>query len=204
MADAVVPEDKSARGRFRAWLPLVVFVSTSVFSLYVWQSAQSQPAAGHRPLSDGLLLGYGIAVGALLALAIHLRRLARDRAHLAEQALARLREANEQNQRVRDALDAAERELGSIFESISDAFYTLDREWRFTLLNPRACQLMRLPREQLLGRVVWELFPETVGTTIEREFRRAVDESRTVEFEIHFPPLDTWFAARFRSPISWK
>src|SRR5262245_57203501 len=46
------------------------------------------------------------------------------------------------------------RHLVSVLESISDAFFTIDRQWRFTYLNPRACELLarlQKTREDVLG-----------------------------------------------------
>ena len=80
-----------------------------------------------------------------------------------------------------------------ILDGITDAFYTLDREWRFTCLNKEAENLLRRPRSDLLGKVVWEEFKEAVGTIFDRECRRALVENTTVKFEIFYAPLDGWF-----------
>ncbi len=84
-------------------------------------------------------------------------------------------------------------ELSRIFESITDAFFTLDPEWRFTVLNSEAERVLERRREDLLGRVVWDAFPEAAGSTFDREYRRAVAEGVRVQFREYFPPLDRWF-----------
>lgn len=147
-------------------------------------------------LLDELLLVAGILAGALLAIALRLWALTRLRAKRAEQVGRELREQMAEGERARTALGLAERELGAIFDSISDAFYTLDHDWRFGLVNPQAERMMRRTRAELVGQVVWEVFPETLGTEIEHKFRKAVAEQCTVSFEIYFPPLSTWFLAR--------
>ncbi len=86
--------------------------------------------------------------------------------------------------------------LYSTLESITDAFFTLDPEWRFSYVNAEAERLLRRPRTALLERNVWTEFPEAVGSTFEREYRRAVESNVTVGFEEYFPPLDTWFEVR--------
>ena len=86
--------------------------------------------------------------------------------------------------------------LARTLESISDAFYTLDREWRFTYLNAEAERLQQRTRADLLGRVVWEAFPEAVGTAFDTEFHRAMKTGKTVTFEAYYPPLDLWVAVR--------
>ena len=145
---------------------------------------------------DEVLLVAGLLVGALLALALWLWSRSRERAEQAEQASRALVAQVAETERTQRARQEVERELGSVFESISDAFYTLDADWRFVLVNPRAEQLMRVPRGELVGRSVWEVFPAALGTEIEHSFRRAAAERVTVVFDVYFPPLASWFTAR--------
>ena len=86
--------------------------------------------------------------------------------------------------------------LTSTLESITDAFYTLDREWRFTYVNHEAARVLRHSRVELLGGSVWELFPEARGTEFQRQFERAVADNVVVQFENFYPPLAKWFEVR--------
>lgn len=88
--------------------------------------------------------------------------------------------------------DIAEWRLQATLESITDAFYSLDRLWRFTYLNREAERLLERNREEVIGKVVWDEFPYAIGTTLEREYRRAVQEQRTVQFEEYFPAIERW------------
>lgn len=81
--------------------------------------------------------------------------------------------------------------LSATLESITDAFYTLDREWRFTYLNREAERLFKRPRAQLLGKVLWDEFSALKGQIGYCEFHRAVHENRTVVFEEHYAPYQT-------------
>ena len=81
--------------------------------------------------------------------------------------------------------------LAATIESITDAFYTLDREWRFTYLNREAERLFKRPRAQLLGKVLWDEFPALEGQVGYREFHRALRENRTVVFEEYYAPYQT-------------
>ncbi|MET4702383.1 PAS domain S-box-containing protein [Constrictibacter sp. MBR-5] len=85
------------------------------------------------------------------------------------------------------------RRLRETLENIGDAFFLLDDEWRFSFLNGQGEKLLRRRREDLLGKVVWEEFPEAVGSTFQREYERAVVSGRSVRFREFFPPLATWF-----------
>jgi signal transduction histidine kinase len=83
---------------------------------------------------------------------------------------------------------AAERALETL-ESMSDAFQTLDSEWRFTYLNPQCEAILDRRREDLLGKSVWDEFPEAVGTRFYDEYHRAVREQVPVRFEEAYEPL---------------
>ena len=83
-----------------------------------------------------------------------------------------------------------------ILESITDAFMTFDHDWRFTYINDQSERVMSRTREELLGRSFWDEFPEAVGSTFEREYRRAVDEQTVVTFEEFYPPLGVWVEVR--------
>src|SRR5262249_36474670 len=110
--------------------------------------------------------------------------LARVAAHL---ELAQVRRAAARRERELHA------EAESILESITDGFLALDRDWRITYINAAAERINGRPRAELLGRDHWELYPTTVGTRLEQEFRRAVSEQASVQFEYHYEPWGRWF-----------
>ncbi len=83
-----------------------------------------------------------------------------------------------------------------ILESITDAFMAFDRDWRFTYVNDQSERIMARTRGDLLGRVFWDEFPAAVGSTFEREYRRAVDGQVAVTFEEFYPPLGVWVEVR--------
>jgi len=85
------------------------------------------------------------------------------------------------------------RRLTTTLESITDGFFLLDPEWCFTFVNQRAEQMLERGVEDLLGRCVWEEFPEAVGSRFESEYRRAVAEGVSVQFEAQYDPLGRWF-----------
>jgi PAS domain S-box-containing protein len=145
---------------------------------------------------DEALLAAGLLVGLLLALALRLWARSRDRADQAERAQRELAAQVAQGEREHQARREVEREFGAVFESISDAMYTLDRDWRFVLVNPHAEVLMQRGPGELAGRCVWEEFPETVGSEVEANFRKAAEQRCTVVFDTYYPPLGRWFAVR--------
>ncbi len=87
----------------------------------------------------------------------------------------------------------AERQLADHLDRMTDSFYGLNEDWRFTYLNDRAEQVLRRDREELIGRCVWDEFPETVGSVLEAEYREAMETGEPTVFEFHYPPLETYF-----------
>jgi signal transduction histidine kinase len=81
-------------------------------------------------------------------------------------------------------------------ESMTEAFYTLAPDWTFTYLNAQSEVFLRRARQDLIGRNLWELFPEAVDTPFHEQFLKAAREQVAVEFEEYYPPFDAWFAVR--------
>lgn len=103
------------------------------------------------------------------------------------QDITPLRRANEQAAQL-------ERQLTETLESITDAFFTVDHDWRIRYLNGPGERLLQRSRDELLGRDLWVEFPEAVGSPFHEAYHRAIDEQRTVTLEsIYYPPLDTHF-----------
>jgi PAS domain S-box-containing protein len=83
-----------------------------------------------------------------------------------------------------------------ILESITDGFFALDRDWLFIYVNNAAEKLIGARREEMLGRNHWDFFPPTLGTIVEREYRRAMLERVTTEFEVFYEVWERWFTLK--------
>jgi PAS domain S-box-containing protein len=90
-------------------------------------------------------------------------------------------------------LAAAHKRISGILESVTDAFIAVDAEWCFTYLNPQAEGLLRRTRAELMGEVLWDAFPDALGSRFEAEYRRVAADGVAAVFEDFFAPLDTWF-----------
>lgn len=95
-------------------------------------------------------------------------------------------------QKAEEETQEAQGRAENILASITEAFYTLDREWRFTAFNDQAESYFGRPRSEMLGRVVWELFPQMRGSTFEEEYRKAMAEKVPVHFELLSPATQRW------------
>lgn len=80
----------------------------------------------------------------------------------------------------------------SILESLGDAFFAVDRNWTVTYWNKMAEKLLRMPRNEILGKNLWEVYADATIMRVYEEYHRAMREGRTIQFEDHYPALDMW------------
>jgi PAS domain S-box-containing protein len=81
-------------------------------------------------------------------------------------------------------------------DSLADCFFVMDHDWRITYVNPEAAKIAGRPREVLIGRRLWDLFPAALGSAFEHAYGRAMRERATVEIVDYFAPLGLWARAR--------
>jgi PAS domain S-box-containing protein len=91
----------------------------------------------------------------------------------------------------------ADARVARVLESMPAAFFSLGRDWTFTHANAEAERLLGLSREELVGGVVWKLFPAAVGSDFEAHYRSAMETGEQTAFEAYYPPpLDSWYEVR--------
>ena len=103
-----------------------------------------------------------------------------------------IRELAERNH-ARTALQESARTLTNILENTTDGFFAVDPEWKFTYLNSEAEKLLERQRDDLLGKELWEEFPELKNSPFERNYRRVMTERVPVEFEASDRAGKIWF-----------
>lgn len=84
-------------------------------------------------------------------------------------------------------------EVYDILESMTDAFYAIDHEWRFIYINDQAAKLLRRTRHDILGKIIWEEFPESVDAEIYPTYLEVATLRKPQVIEEYYPPLETWF-----------
>jgi PAS domain S-box-containing protein len=82
--------------------------------------------------------------------------------------------------------------ITEVLESISDAFYAVDHDWRFVYFNRNAEVLLRRRRTELLGRCYLDEFAHALGQPIHDTHLRAGSERRPLNVEALVPALDRW------------
>ncbi|MBN3942613.1 ATP-binding protein [Nostoc sp. NMS9] len=111
--------------------------------------------------------------------------------------MARLRqEAMEREQGLRIEAEVAKAHLETVIAGIQDQFFVLDREWRYTFVNDRVADVVGIPKEELLGKIVWEVFPDMVQSEFDTQVHRAIVQNTVVQFEYFYAPWQRWFENR--------
>ncbi|RQH00841.1 PAS domain S-box protein [Natrarchaeobius oligotrophus] len=89
-----------------------------------------------------------------------------------------------------------EAELDEILGRVTDAFYALDDEFRFTHVNERAEELLRASEEELLGETLWELYPEAADIDdVWDAFHTAMETQEPRSYDLYYDPLEFWVEA---------
>jgi PAS domain S-box-containing protein len=85
------------------------------------------------------------------------------------------------------------RDAADILDSLLQAYVRFDQAFRYTFVNKAAEQLLGKSQAELLGNVLWDVFPGLVGTPFEEHYRRSMAERVTVRFENLYEPWQRWY-----------
>lgn len=83
-------------------------------------------------------------------------------------------------------------EMKSVFERITDGFVAFDRDWNYTYINQKAADLFAASPGALIGRNLWELYPDFEATETSKIFRKAMRDQVFDHNIEYFEPFDSW------------
>ena len=87
-------------------------------------------------------------------------------------------------------------EFHHVFDRITDVYVALDKDWRYTYLNAKACDFFGRRAEDLIGKHIWTEFPEGIDEPFHRAYEKAMAEQQPVFLEAFYPPYQRWFENR--------
>ncbi|HKI01195.1 MAG TPA: ATP-binding protein [Thermoanaerobaculia bacterium] len=174
---------------FGGWGPglLATVLSTAIGAMLA-PPGLSPPGvwAGALTLRSSIFLFQGIGISLIG------HSLARARRQAQESYTALVADVEERHRLDRE-LAGANRRAVELLESINDAFFSLDREWRFTYLNRVFSRYIGRQPGELIGKGLWDEYPGLLGTAYEESYRRAVREGVPVRFEARGALSGRWF-----------
>jgi len=92
-----------------------------------------------------------------------------------------------------EAIKRAYLEKVTILESIGDAFFAVDRNWIVTYWNGVAAEKLQMPREEVIGKNLWDAYSDAKSLAFYREYHEAMESGKAVHFEEFYPTLNLWF-----------
>lgn len=91
------------------------------------------------------------------------------------------------------ALQNAFLEKNSILESIGDAFFRVDRNWKVIYWNQKAEEILNKPKNEIINKNLWEEFPDIIDTEFFNNYHAAINENTSNHFEAYYKTLKKWF-----------
>lgn len=92
-----------------------------------------------------------------------------------------------------EALLQNNKRITNILESINDGFIALNKEWEVTYWNKKAEEILGRKTEEMMGKVVWDYFPEALDLEFFKAYKRVMETKVKENFLEYFAPLKAWF-----------
>ncbi|HEX8331448.1 MAG TPA: PAS domain S-box protein [Segetibacter sp.] len=84
-------------------------------------------------------------------------------------------------------------ELTNVFDRISDGVVAYDRDWKYTYVNKKASEITGKQPEEMLGKKIWEIFPDLVGTQLYENYHHAMSKQQSIRLVFFNPLFKRWF-----------
>lgn len=100
------------------------------------------------------------------------------------------------NDRLEAELESKGHELSAVFDRVTDGVFFLDTRFRYVFANKQFCKMVNRLPEDLLGKNIWELFPEIMGTDTQKNFEKSFACQTNIVLEDIFSPTNIWHESR--------
>jgi PAS domain S-box-containing protein len=82
--------------------------------------------------------------------------------------------------------------LFGLLERITDGFYAIDPKGIVLYWNKAAEEMLGKSREEVIGKSLWDCFPEGRALNFYTFYQQAFELQKTLQFEGYYPPRDIW------------
>ncbi len=109
------------------------------------------------------------------------------------------RRAEWENERLEEELERSQKQIITIFDSITDAFFSVSNSWEVKYLNPRSDVFLakvNKRREDLWGKNWWSEFPAPKDSVAYKALHSAMTDHKFAEFEEYYSALNSWLQVR--------
>lgn len=87
-------------------------------------------------------------------------------------------------------------QLAATLQSMSDAFFTLDKTWVITFVNEKMLSEVKRVRDEVLNKHMWDVFPGFENSAFQACYQRAMDTRAVATTVAEYEPLKQWFEVR--------
>ncbi|GAB4382676.1 MAG: hypothetical protein Kow00121_43270 [Elainellaceae cyanobacterium] len=98
----------------------------------------------------------------------------------------------QQQETLNQSLRQEREQISQILERITDGFIALDRSWIIIYVNQQAERQLGQSGQDLIGKNLWEVYPDAVGTIFYQQYHQAIQTGRPVKFEEFYAPIRRW------------
>jgi PAS domain S-box-containing protein len=84
---------------------------------------------------------------------------------------------------------AKERE---VLEALNENYYELDSDYRISYVNQNGLNFLNIGEEDIIGKVMWEVFPQLKDTPFHFAVKNAMEEGISTRTELKWPSKGTW------------
>ena len=98
------------------------------------------------------------------------------------------------SENLQDQINLKASELNLVFERIADAFIAFDNDWNYTYLNKVALQFHRETKENIIGKNIWQKYPELVKEPFYDALQLAKSTQQPQSCELYYSGEDRWYA----------
>ncbi|AMM49925.1 hypothetical protein TH61_00285 [Rufibacter sp. DG15C] len=88
--------------------------------------------------------------------------------------------------------EATAKRLNNILESIKDAFFTIDKEWRFTYINSEFERVLNVKVTDWIGQDIRAIYSPTEYGGFYEYYQQVFDSGESAHFELFSPGLALW------------
>jgi len=91
------------------------------------------------------------------------------------------------------ALSKYNNQINNILESITDGFFSIDRDWKITYWNSEAERLLNMPKHVILNRNIKDYKDLDHSILLFSKMEEAFKESKKISYEEYLNSTDQWF-----------
>ena len=92
-----------------------------------------------------------------------------------------------------EAEQKSSRNAEAILESITEGFFTLDRDWRFDYVNPEAHRVLGRRPGDLQGRNIWDEYPGLEQAGFAEKYRHTMAARERTSITAFYADLGSWY-----------